>query len=435
MKIGIQTWGSDGDIRPFIALAGGLSAAGHEVTLAVTSVDGKDYSSFAGSMNINLHHVGCLDLSPEKSRLLAGCLITTRNVFRQLTIIMDMLYEPAADDMYIAAEKLCAENDLLIGHFMLHPLQAAAEKAGKPYLTVTLNHSGIPSRYTPISGMPDLGGFFNNLAWKCGLKLMNSRLLRYINGFRSRKGFRLLRDYREAWESKRLNLIAVSSVFREHMPDWEAHHRVTGFLGIPQSAEEWNMPEELRAFLDAGPPPVYFTFGSMFMPGIGDEYSLGNARLMADAVRMAGCRAIIQAPWREIPTAPEDAAIFTLSKAPHSRLFPHCAAVVHHGGAGTTHSATLYGCPSVVVAHVLDQTFWGNELRRLGIAPKILFRGTVTARALAAAVGTVLNSPGMRERAAALGERMRREDGVSQAVGAVSSAYLQDRIDTPIIHT
>jgi UDP:flavonoid glycosyltransferase YjiC (YdhE family) len=131
---------------------------------------------------------------------------------------------------------------------------------------------------------------------------------------------------------------------------------------------------------------------------------------------MAGCRALIQAEVRPGPDA-ED--ILYLPAMEHHLVFPSCAAVVHHGGAGTTQAASRAGVPSIVVEHATDQVFWGGVLNRAGIAPPMLHRRTVTAAKLARAIRTTLDSPTMRERARSIGERMRKENGVKRAVALI----------------
>jgi sterol 3beta-glucosyltransferase/vancomycin aglycone glucosyltransferase len=107
----------------------------------------------------------------------------------------------------------------------------------------------------------------------------------------------------------------------------------------------------------------------------------------------------------------------------HDLLFPHCAAVVHHGGAGTSHAASRAGRPSIVIEHVTDQAFWGGVLHRTGLAPPILHRRTVTADALARAITAVLGSTAIRERARTIGERMRQENGVARAIELVEQQH------------
>jgi hypothetical protein len=123
------------------------------------------------------------------------------------------------------------------------------------------------------------------------------------------------------------------------------------------------MPDDLQAFLKAGEPPVFITFGSTKTFCIS---LVETARLMIEAVRLGKFRAVIQSRWEDLRGMPEDARIYRLGFAPYQHIFPRCAAVAHHGGEGTTHLATSCGCPSVVVEHALDQRIWGVLLHRGG---------------------------------------------------------------------
>jgi sterol 3beta-glucosyltransferase len=340
-------------------------------------------------------------------------------------VIHDMLV-PGVGSMFRAAQTLCAENDLIIGHFILHPTQTAAEMAGKPYVTVTLNHSAIPTRETPPPMAPNLGSWFNKLAWRLTESVLNRILLPPINQLRREQGLRPARSFRNIWESPEGNLIAVSPELCPPRGDWGDNQRVCGFLNLPSEARPWEMDERLARFLDAGPPPVYMTFGSMLAAVRDPDYVLETTRLLVESVSVAGCRAIIQSAWDLVSGFPEHPEIYRIGTTPHPAIFPHCAAVVHHGGAGTTQTATLSGCPSIVVQHITDQFFWGNELRRLGIAPKPIDRRSATPARIGRAIRRVLDDPSMRQRAKRLGVRMSAENGVQQAVEVIGRLRFED---------
>ena len=104
-------------------------------------------------------------------------------------------------------------------------------------------------------------------------------------------------------------------------------------------------------------------------------------------------------------------------------MFSLCSAVVHHGGAGTTHSATLHGCPSIVIEHFLDQAFFANALKRLGVGPKVLHRRNINTKKLAAPIRTVLDSPDMKKRAEELGAFMQKENGGKKAVQLIEGRF------------
>lgn len=421
MKIGIQTWGSDGDIHPFIALAAGLAAAGHHVTLAITSAERKSYAHFAERLDFQLIQVSFIGKDDDELISLATAMHQAANPLKQLDVIIKEMFEPGVAAMFAAARALSAENDLLIGHFLAHPLATAAELAGKPYLTVTLNQSAIPTDFAPPIGVPYLGRLLNHLIWNIGIKILNRHILPPINRLRIKEGLTPAASFRQIWESPLANLIAVSPAFCPPRPDWGANQVICGFFNLPEEARPWDMPDDLRQFLKAGPPPVYITFGSMLAVLKDKKQLTQTTRMLVDSARQAGCRAIIQSRWPEIDEIPEDDTIYRISAAPHPKIFPLCAAVVHHGGAGTTQTATLCGCPSVVVAHIVDQYLWGQELTRLRIAPNLLDRRRVTPEQLGRAIRQVLDSPDMAENAGKLGEQLHAERGVKAAVAAIST--------------
>lgn len=413
MRIGIQTWGSDGDVRPFIALAAGLKSAGHDVSLAVSHAENRDFTDFSRALDLPIRSVGMLDPSILSST--DEMLRKARNPITQLKVVMQCLYEPFAAAMGEAAKDLCQENDVVIGHFMVHQLKTAAEVHSTPCMSVftapilptsTLAPGGI------ILPLPAL----NRLVWKIADAVLARTYLPVVNAMRTAEGLRPLKStLGDVFLSTVLNLVEVSPVLFPAPPDWDGRVSVCGSFNLQEPVGQWQMPGPLQRFLDSGPPPVYMTFGSMSAGGKTFDEGL---ELLAEGAQRAGVRAIIQTgEQRAVPAATPD--LFYLSRAPHHRVFPQCVAVVHHGGAGTSHSASRAGLPSIVVEHVMDQAFWGATLFRAGIAPPMLHRRTLTAGRLARAIRTVLDSSTMQEKARQVGELMGREDGVRRAVALI----------------
>ena len=151
-------------------------------------------------------------------------------------------------------------------------------------------------------------------------------------------------------------------------------------------------------------------------------------QLLIKAVRQVGCRAIIQSNWDELVELPEFPDIYRIISAPHHHIFPHCAVVIHHGGAGTSQAATIAGCPSIVVEHSSDQPLWGSVLQRIGIAPNLLHRRSVTAKKLARTIRTVLDTPAMAEKAKAIGTIMQQEDGLGCAIELIESIVAKHEV-------
>lgn len=425
MQIGIQTWGSYGDVRPFLALAGGLAASGHQVTLNITSFDNSDYGETARHLGFTLNMVGEIEISSRENLMTFGRqLVSNPNPVQQLKTIMSEFFEPYADDMYRAALTLCENNDVVIGHCLHHPAQTAALKTDTPYVTVSLFHGMVPTVMRPPIRMPNLGKTFNRISWSLVRLVTNFLLKPYINRFRDRHALPRIKDCtNDVWISKQLNLIGVSRVFCQSPKDWDKSQQVCGFFDLPRLYHEGRIEQGLQAFIDAGDPPVFMGFGSMLMPAI--EIHQEAIRIFMDAARKAGCRAIIQSSlWQECGVTHNEQFYF-VKQCPHAEVFPQCVAVVHHGGSGTTQATTKAGVPSIVVIHLADQDGWAFETQRIGIAPRAIRRHKLTSDLLAKRIRTVLDSPDMQARAKQIGMQVRMEDGVSNAVSAIEKCFSQ----------
>jgi UDP:flavonoid glycosyltransferase YjiC (YdhE family) len=282
----------------------------------------------------------------------------------------------------------------------------------------------VPSDFDHPLTMPGAGKRVHRLLWWLTRALINRGLKHYSDRLRRQVGLPSLKDVvTQIWLSPHLTLVAVSPTMCEARPDWPASAHVCGFLDMPNLAMEGQLSPDLAGFLAAGDAPVYMTFGS-WMPRdrVGQAKAL---RLLTEAARGAGCRAVIQAPSAAACGFHGDDDILYVAAAPHHVVFPRCRAIVHHGGAGTTQSAMRAGTPSVVVANISEQEHWGKELRRLGIGGRPAKRRSVTAAALARRIRHVLASPAMKVRAAQVAHAMEGEHGVDTAVALVMRTFAQ----------
>lgn len=421
MKVGIQTWGSHGDIRPFVALAKGLHAAGHAVTLVVTCVDSERYGALRSTLPFELRIVATPVVADARVfERVGAAIVAERDAIRQTSLAIEHFLLPAEAAMYEASEHLCAECDVVIGHYFLYTLGAAAEKHGRPYVSVVLAHGGIPSAHQPPAGVPNLGAFGNRLAWRLARWVLNRGLKKYPDRLRAAHGLAPARDLIDAvWASADLTLVAISPVLCEARPDWPRNHHVCGALDPRESVAEGEVPESLRSFLDAGAAPVYLTFGSM-MSGSDERQTIA---MLVDAARKASARAIVQAPHREPLGFRSDGQIHFVDVAPHAAVFPHCQLVVHHGGAGTSQAALRAGVPSVVVPYTAEQAMWGRELQRLRVAPPPIPRQRATATSIASAIREITQSGHALASARSIGARIAYEDGVAMAVRLINDRF------------
>ncbi len=421
MKIGLQTWGSEGDVRPFAALAAGLTRAGHDVTLVITEVAERDYSRLAARHGFRIRMVGSPVLkSPREFMVLGAALLLAAHPALQARLLFSRALHPVMPEITAAAVELCRESDLVIGHFALHPVRAAAEQSGIPYVSVQLVHGLVPSRYRNPPGFFDLGPSHYPMAWKLARWAINRIALRNVNTLRRKLQLPTVVDTMlHSWASSTLNLITVSTAVFERPADWAPEHVVCGFLDFPAEDVIETIPAELVQFLDAGAPPVFFGFGSLVPTN--PTLLKQTVNLWRRAAAAAGVRAVMQLPDALLGKFAMSNMNFFVGRVPHRALFPRCAVIVHHGGSGTTQAALLAGRPSVVVAHVADQFLWGDELVRLGAASASLRRLTVRSSSLGRAVGAAIKNPRFAASAGMLGDKMRHENGVETAVRAIES--------------
>lgn len=423
MRIGIQVWGSHGDIRPMLALAEGLQASGHVVTLVITCVDSDEYSGIISSSGLTIRTIAS-PVIPEKNRLakIESAIFNETNTIKQVQAILQNLFKPVESVMYHEAEILCNENDVVIGHFFHYPLQIAAEKHDCPYVSVSLVHSAIPSAFSPPVGFPNLGSSVNRLLWWVVRTALNNGIKRYPNQLREKHGLAPAKDLiNDVWSSHRLNLIAVSPSVCARKKDWPDYTQVCGHLDMPNIIIEGAISEGLEEFLSKGSPPVYITFGSAMPTDVESQSS--TIRLLSEAAKLAKCRAIIQASlWKECGFESSETICF-VTASPYKKVFPRCAAVVHHGGAGTNQTTMLSGTPSIVVAHIAEQAFWGRELKRLGVAPKFIWRRKLSSQLLAKSITTVIGSNYMKQNAKTLSESMKKENGVNKAIECINFTF------------
>lgn len=413
MKIGIQTWGSQGDIFPFIALANGLARAGHEVTLAYTSIENKDYAGHAQHFRM----IRIFDAFEDADQLIPNAIRQT-SMMKQLKYLVENAFNPAQTAMFEASCQLCAENEVVIGHLMCHTLSVAAEKSGCPRVSVALTSNAVYSRYTSVFGK-NLGVWLNQLSWLLSDWVGQRLLFKKAAELRRSLGMPVVKSVaKEVILSRDLTLIATSPSLTPRFSDWDDSICITGFWSGRYGGDTWQMPDILARFLAAGPAPIYLTFGSM-----GDLTAKSTLELHLAAARQLGRRCIIQSSLSSESQHLASEHIFITGNLPHHLIFPKCALLVHHGGAGTTQASLLAGIPSVVVEYGFDQKYWGATLHNQGVTHKVLSRRDVTPEALAAEIEIVLSTPNYRRKAEALSPTLTEEDGVATAVNAIERRF------------
>jgi sterol 3beta-glucosyltransferase len=414
LHVAIVAAGSRGDVQPHVALGAGLRDAGHEVRF-LASADFREL--------IEDHGLEFFDIGGSMEAVAAQMqeLLESGNFLRILSKMGD-----AAKTMSRAAAEnglaVCKGCDVVIaGLGGLFTAYAIAETLGIPFVPAFLYPFAptreFPGVLTPVPQTP-LTSWVNPISHRLGQQMIwqttrsaDNRARADVLGIARAPFFG---PYRAMSQS--VTLYGYSTAVIAEPIDWPASQHVTGYWFLDPHAE-WT-PPELTHFLDSGPAPVYVGFGSM-----GSKDPEASARLVLDALQRSGQRGVLSSGWGGLMHNALPESVFMVGSMPHAWLFPRMAAVVHHGGAGTTAAGLSAGVPSVVTPVMGDQPFWGRRVHELGAGPKPVMRRQLTAEHLADAIGQAVGDEKMREQAAVLGKRIRAEDGVGNAVRILENSF------------
>lgn len=414
-RITIFGAGSQGDVQPCIRLGKGLQQAGLQVRIAAPQ-------NFVGSVQgegLPFH-----PLRGDVQEIMAG---ETGQKYMdsgggnpiQSVLAMRKMLGPIAIQMAEDVLEACRDADALITLAVFAPFgKTIAEIRGIPLLLVEPTPV-LPSGDFPAPGFPiqkNMGRILNRLSGFAMLEVIWQWYRPFVNEFRSRYGLRQLRgsDFHHILVSMPL-LGAYSPTVIPHPRDWPDTVHITGYW-FQDNQKEWHPSVGLKSFLEKGEPPVYIGFGSM--SGRDPEHFAG---IVLEALAKTGQRGVIATGWggMDVMEVPEN--VFVLDSAPHGWLFQRMAAVVHHGGAGTTAEGLRAGKPTVTVPFIVDQLFWGKRVKALGAGVEPIQAKGLTVDQLAGAIQRAVNDAEMKRRAESIGMAIRAEDGVGSAVEIVKN--------------
>jgi vancomycin aglycone glucosyltransferase len=396
MRVLLSTIGSRGDVQPVVALAVRLRDLGQGVRVCAPP----DFGDWIEGLGISFVPIGPEVRSTARPGPSAARTLPTPEQQRQMvegTVAAQFETIPAAAD----------GCDVIVGATALQIVaRSVAEAKGIRYVYAGYCPTALPSPHHPppvlamLGQKPADGPVDNRALWAADAERGNDLWGPALNAHRARLGLAPVDDVRSHLVTDTPWLAADPTL--APWPETEGLDVVqTGAWILPDYSP---LPAELEAFLEAGEPPVYFGFGSIRAPeGIGGT--------MIEAARALGRRAIVFRGWAGL-AVPDDPDCLSIGDVNQQALFPRVAAVVHHGGAGTTTAATRAGAPQVVVPQHYDQHYFAQRVRELGIGaahpPAVPTTGS-----LAAALGDALR-PEVAARAAPVAAAV-RTDGVHTA--------------------
>ncbi len=416
-RIVFTTFGSLGDVHPYIAIALGLQARGHDTVIATSGFYRQKIESLGIGFRALRPDLPEPALAPELMRRIMNRHTGSECVIREIMM-------PALRDSYEDTLAAVEGADLVVSHVLTFTTRLVAEKKGIPWASTFLQPLGLFSAYDPpvmpqalyLSKLRFLGPVFHRLLFRCA-KWSVRAWSEPWHSLRAELGLPPTSDSPlfEGQNSPYLVLAMFSKWFADKQPDWPAQSIVTGFPFHEQDGEA-AIPSELVCFLDAGPPPIIFTLGSSAVSDAGPFYDHSAA-----AARLLGRRAVLlvgKDPRNRPASLPDGVAAFDY--APYAELFPRAVAIVHPGGVGTTAQAMRAGHPMLVMPYAHDQPDNAAHVVRLGIARTISRQRYDPARA-AAELRHLLDNPDYSRRAAEIGELVRKENGVGAACDALEA--------------
>jgi UDP:flavonoid glycosyltransferase YjiC (YdhE family) len=412
MRILLSTFGSYGDLYPYLALGGELRRRGHEVTLASSAI----YRPKVEAAGLSFHPVRP-DVSLDDRELLAYVMDAKRGSERIVRYLASSVRDSYGDVLDAASGA-----DLILTHPITFGSVMAAEKLRVRWVSSVLAPISFFSAYDPCVVAPApwmhklsfLGPKFTR-AWITLAKRHSLDWLRPVLELRAELGLPQGENpLFEGQHAPSLVLALFSRLLAAPQPDWPSQTVVTGFCFLEESDE---LPADLHRFLAEGPPPIVFTLGSSAVGAAGDFYRHSLAaveRLGARAVFLTGSH-----PQGLPDILPK--AVLTVPYAPHGRLFARAGATVHQGGIGTTAQAMRAGHPMLIVPFAHDQFDNAERVRRLGAA-EALPQSRYTAGRAETELRRLLTVHSYRDAATRVREDMRKETGVIAAADAIEAS-------------
>jgi sterol 3beta-glucosyltransferase len=417
MMITILTYGSQGDVEPFVALAHGFLRAGHQVRLAAP----KYFES-----RFDLHGMDFIGLPGEPAQLVQNLVDDAGMNRLRMVKEMSRFVLPLAEQVLDKSRMACIGADGIVHSFLLTSTGLSLGfELGIPTFSAQLFPVFSPTSEFAAPTFPDLplGGGYRVLTHKAVSLVFKggSRMLYALLRIKNPQQPRLTH-----WipNGKQLLQTPILYGFSAHVvprpQEWGDQARITGYWLLPEPAEG-NPGKELENFLRSGPAPIAIAFGSTVT-----KRSRYIYQTVLDALEACNQRGIIVADKAYLPHLPRD--VFQVEYVPYRWLFNRSAAVIHHGGAGTTARGLMAGIPNVIIPFTSDQPFWGNRVYQLGLGPHPIPLKRLSVDDLVRAISAAISDVGMRDRAQEIGEQLRGEDGVSRAVDFIQESLQNQRV-------
>ncbi|MEP7228857.1 MAG: glycosyltransferase [Ginsengibacter sp.] len=410
MKITILTFGSAGDVIPYVALALGLEKRGFTVVLAAPS-NFEDYIKNAG---LTYHPIygnaqEILDSEQGKKLIASG---NARGFAKEMgEITYKNRYEMQRDTL-----SACEGADLIIGGTLMGFNAAIiSAKLNIPLIDAYVNPAFYSTKEFPhfmVASKNLYFGFLNSLSYTIFFKVYNASVDREVTEWCTALG---LNTSAKSILKKVINLNVpvlngYSPSILPNPADWPDHVITTGVWKKDNSNKiPTEHSPELQAWIKNGTPPVYFGFGSM---PVLDPAAMW--KMIGEICEELDVRAIINAGWSNTKGIQLKDTVFVIQNADLEWLFPQCSCIVHHGGVGTTHLSIEAGIPTLICSIFADNPFWGERITKLGVGKHIRFKELSKAKIIKAL--KEMQTDEMQMKSSLLGNKLKLEEGLTKAL-------------------
>ncbi len=395
MRILLSTIGSRGDVQPLVALGLQLKELGPEVHLCVPP----DFQEWIEDLGMSVTPIG-----PELRSTGKASPMAARPTAEQIRQMMEGTVATQFETI-TAAARGC---DMIVGATALQiAAPSIAEKMGIPYVFTAICPAVLPSPHHAPPLLPLLGDKpvtmddYSEL-WAKDAQRWNMQWMDILNSHRTKLGLKPVGDVRSYVFTDQPWLAADPS-----LGPWPDPTDISVFqTGAWFIKDNRPLSPELEAFLDTGDPPIYFGFGSISAPK-------DLSQVMIQSARALGRRAIVSQGWADLSLVDNEPDCLSIGEVNQQLLFKRVAAVVHHGGAGTTHAAALAGAPQIVIPQHYDQHYWAGRVQQLGIGTAHT-PNTPTTDSLTSALGHALQ-PDVAARAQTIASKIHRDGALVAA--------------------
>jgi len=416
-KIVLNTFGSFGDLHPYLAIAIELLRRGHQPLIATSEVYRVKVEAEGIAFAPVRPDVGELMNQPAFLQKLWDPKHGSKNLLRDYLM-------PNVDAAYQDLSAICTGCDLLVTHAAAYAGPIVAEKQKLRWISIALQPAILFSTYDPPVVAPALwarhlyrfgifGPMLKAARWETARWAKPVYELRHSLGLPRGKNPLI-----DGHFSPFGTLALFSPHFAAPQPDWPVNTKAVGFVSYDKRGEGFG-PEssktDLDLFLNAGPPPIVFTLGSSAVMAAGEFYEES-----IKAAQKLGQRAVLLiGKTDKVPTV-KDSSIYITDYAPYSELLPRAAATVHQGGIGTTAQALRAGRPMMIVPWAHDQPDNAERCRQLGVS-RTIWRNTYRSAKVAQELQQLLSSPSDSNNAQKIAGRLSTEDGLRSACDAIEA--------------